>query len=411
MPMKKLLSIKTLLLCTVAAILIASCGGGERSETKRTISASTSFSLDHNRMIVEVELGRPDGSRRTAYAWVDTGNQFLVVAEELARDLGLDTSALDQSDALRPVESSSPAPEISLGGFPLTRDGVSVQISRGSRVWAGVPAEANLPASLLRELHVVFDYPQQRLTVAEAGQMQTVGVEVPCRIHPETGLVQVTASVEGEKVELGVDTGSVGTWVSDNLTRALAERHPDRRRSTGAVGPANFFGFEFEPYGTLMRLPEIRIGDVRAAGVAVLGLDQRLFDWYSAKSAAPVVGIVGANVLRGFRLEVDFLKQMSYWQPGPPMKSTDLDIVGLTLRPEANGSFTVAGVAKQNGNPAVQGVEAGDTLRRIDALQTDGETMGTVIDALRGKPGDSRLLVIERGGERLEIEAVVTRFP
>jgi predicted aspartyl protease len=362
-------------------------------------------------MIVEVEFGRPDGSRRTAGAWVDTGNQFLILAEELAKDLGMDVSVLGQTDTNDPIEISSPAPPIFLGGFPLTVDGVSVKITRGSRVWSSVPAELNLPASVFRSFHVVFDYPEQRLTVAQSGLLQHRGVEVPCRIHPETGLFQVAATVDGDVFEFGVDTGSVGTWVSEQLTRAVKAGHPELPQATGAVGSLNYWGFEFEPRGTVMRLPEIQVGDVRAAGIAVLGLDQRLFDWYSTKSAAPVVGIMGANVLRSFRLEVDFPKQTSYWQPGPPLGSTDLDIVGLTLRPEADGSYTVAGIARRNGIPAVQGVETGDTLRRVGDLETDGVTMGTVIGALRGTPGESRLLVVERGGELHEIEAVVTRFP
>jgi hypothetical protein len=409
--MRQPLSISVLLALTMTAALTASCSGGPDTGAERSVSDSTPFFLDHNRMIAEVEFGRPDGNRRRAQAWIDTGNQFLILAEELAKDLGMDVSELGQTQTESPVEISSPAPPIFLGGMPLTVDGVSVQITRGSRVWSSVPAELNLPASVFRGFHVVFDYPEQRLTVAQPGLLQHRGAEVPCRIHPETGLFQVAATVDGDVFEFGVDTGSVGTWVSDKVTLAVEARHPEWPQATGAVGSLNYWGFDFEPGGTVMRLPEIQVGDVRAAGIAVLGLDQPLFDWYSTKSAAPVVGIMGANVLHGFRLEVDFSKQMSYWEPGPPLGSTDLDIVGLTLRPESDGSYTVAGVARRNGVPAVQGVEVGDTLRSISGLETDGATMGTVIEALRGKPGESRLLVVEREGKLHEIEAVVTRFP
>jgi hypothetical protein len=218
-------------------------------------------------------------------------------------------------------------------------------------------------------------------------------------------------TVDGDTAEFGIDTGSAGTWVSEYLTRAIQERHPGWSWATGAVGPANFFGFDFEVTGKLMRLPEILIGAVRAEDAAVLGIDQRMFDWYSTKSAAPVSGILGANVLRGFRLEVDYPKQMTYWEPGSPTEGNDLDIVGLTLRPEADGTYTVAGVARQNGVPAVQGVEPGDTLRRVGEVETDGATMGTVIEELRGKPGELRILAIERDGDVIEIEATVRHFP
>ena len=51
----------------------------------------------------------------------------------------------------------------------------------------------------------------------------------------------------------------------------------------------------------------MRIGTARRyRDVAVLGLPQGLFDWYSKKSAGAVVGFLGANVIARFRLEVDF---------------------------------------------------------------------------------------------------------
>jgi C-terminal processing protease CtpA/Prc len=108
---------------------------------------------------------------------------------------------------------------------------------------------------------------------------------------------------------------------------------------------------------------------------------------------------------------VDYPNQMTYWQPGHPAGPGDLDIIGLTLRPEADGSYTIVGIADRDGALAVAGIEPGDMLKSIDNLDVPGLSMGPVIDALRGIPGDSRLLVVEREGRRLEIEAEVIRLP
>ena len=56
-------------------------------------------------------------------------------------------------------------------------------------------------------------------------------------------------------------------------------------------------------------------------------------------------------------------------------------------------------------------MEAGDKLISIGDLETAGATMGTVMDALRGKPGETRTLVVEREGGRRTVEADVTRLP
>jgi hypothetical protein len=52
--------------------------------------ATVPLVLDHNRITIEVEFRRPDGSVRSAGAWVDTGGTSLVLSTPLARDLGID---------------------------------------------------------------------------------------------------------------------------------------------------------------------------------------------------------------------------------------------------------------------------------------------------------------------------------
>lgn len=362
-------------------------------------------------MIVDVELVRADGTIRRARAWVDTGNPDLFLGEPLARDLGLDFVPPESAASRIPQAAANRTPAMRLDGLPLDLVGVRTKVLVGTRSMPGVPAEANLPASALRHDHVVFDYPNRRLTVARPGARKPRGVALPCRVNAETGLFQIEADVDGQTVSLALDNGSSYTWVSDALTKAWEARHPDWPRSRGAVGAANFFGFPFEASGALMRLPKLRIGPMDAHAVGLLGLSREFFDWYSRKTAGPVVGFIGANVLRGFRLEVDYPSRMTYWEAGPPPESADLDTVGLTLRPETNGGFVVAGVATKEGRPAVEGVLPGDRLLRVGTRETAGLTMGTVADALRGAPGSTRALVIEREGKRVKVEAEVLRFP
>jgi hypothetical protein len=392
----------------VPTVLAALASQAARAQPR---SVSLPFALDHNRLTVEAEFVRPDGTVRKARAWMDTGSESLVVAESLARDLGLDLSGLKTAQAQHSVDLAGPAPRMLVGGLPLDLEGSRMRVHPGTHLRPGVAAEANLPANALRRLHIVLDYPALRLIVARPGAIQPRGVAVPCRVNAETGLFQVAVTLDGETVQLGIDNGSAGTWVSDTLTTAWQTRHPAWPRSTGAVGSTNFFGFPFETAGVLMRLPELRIGTLPALEVGLLGLPQELFDWYSKKSAGTVVGFVGANVLKAFRIEVDFPGQMTYWEAGPAPEPGDLDIVGLTLRPEVDGRFTIAGIASQAGKPSVEGIQPGDTLVRVDALDASGAAMGAVADALRGQPGTTRRLVVERDGKRLMVDARVTRFP
>ncbi len=388
-----------------AAAALAPGMAGQTSPDRAVLSVTVPFDMDHNRMFVEVEFVRSDGAIRKARAWVDTGNEALVLQEPLAKELGFEVPKGKDEWVQLPK-----APGMRLDGWPLDTADVPAGVLRGPRLRPGLLVEAQLPAALFKRYHIVLDYPARRLTVAQPGVLMPRGARLPCRVNPETGLFLVEAVLDGETVALGIDNGSSFTWISETLTKAWKERHPEWPSSVGAVGGANFFGFGFERLGVLMRLPELRIGGVTAKSVGVAGMPQGLFDWYSKKSADPVRGFIGANVLKGYRLEVDFADKTTYWEPGPAPDPFDLDIVGLNLRPDADGGYTVTAVAVKDGKPSVEEVLPGDKLISVDGRDVAGLAMGAVVDALRGAPGTEHTLVLERQGQRLTVKARTLRF-
>jgi C-terminal processing protease CtpA/Prc len=99
-----------------------------------------------------------------------------------------------------------------------------------------------------------------------------------------------------------------------------------------------------------------------------------------------------------------------YFERGTDAEPHDMDLVGLTLRPEADGSYRVIGIAEVDGVVPVDGVGHGDILLEVDGLEVTGATMGSVVDALRGQPGEMRTLVLDRDGERLTVQATVERL-
>jgi C-terminal processing protease CtpA/Prc len=123
-----------------------------------------------------------------------------------------------------------------------------------------------------------------------------------------------------------------------------------------------------------------------------------------------VNGFLGPNAFSAFRVEIDYENEAVYFGKTGEFDAHDMDRVGLTLRPEPDGGFSVLGVSETAGEPAVEGVEPGDRLIRVGDLDAGGATLGTVVDALRGRPGDVRVLTLERNGKRFRIEAAVRRF-
>lgn len=377
-------------------------------------SVTVPFVLDHNRMLVDVEIQRADGTWRPARLWVDTGAPGFFMSEALARDLGADLSALAYNS-----QAALPG-GVRLGGMPLDFRGVAAGVGREPFwLFSTMRGDGNLPSSVLRRYQVVFDYPARRLTIAEPGSLPHRGVRSPAAVNPETGIIQIDAVLDGDSLSFALDNGASYSFADSDVLERLVKRHSDLPRMTGALGCANMWGWwpPDEQIAPVVRASEIMWGPVRLAGVGLVGVQTvapggpRLGAWYSRKAARQVNGFLGSNAFKAYRVEIDYAGGAVYFEKGAgPDDTHDMDLVGLTLRPEADGSYSVIGVVSKDGAPAVEGVEPGDILLKVGDLEATGATMGTVVDALRGKPGEIRALLLERNGKRFTAEAKVTRF-
>jgi hypothetical protein len=395
----------------VLVLCLLSFGAPARETAAKSVTVP--FVLDHNRMLVDVEIRRADGAWRTARLWVDTGEPRFFMSEALARDLGIDVSAIGDNPMVPP-----PA-HVRIGGMLLDFSGVETIVG-GEPAWMfnTMRNDGHLSSRVLQRYQVVFDYPARLLTIAAPGTFERRGTRAPARVNPKTGVVQIDAVIDGDSLSFALDMGASYSFVDSAVVARLLERHPGLPRMTGAVGCANMWGWwpPDEQNAPVVRVPEIMWGPVRLAGVGAVGVPAvapggpSLGAWYSRKTARPVNGFLGPNAFKAFRVEVDYASGAVYFEKTAEFDAFDMDLVGLTLRPEDDGSYSVLGVASKDGKPAVEGVEPGDKLLGIGDLETTGATMGTVVDALRGRPGDIRYLILERAGNKFRIEAKVARL-
>jgi hypothetical protein len=375
-------------------------------------SVTVPMVLDHNRMLVDAEFQREDGTWRPVRLWVDTGNPDLFMSDPLARDLGKSLPALRSNTEVTPPARAR------IGGMLLDfRDVRSKVIVEPAWLFSTMHNDANLPSTVLKRYHVVFDYPRRQLTLAERGSLQPRGRRLAATINARTGIVQVDAIIGTDSISLALDNGASYSFVSADLVDRWSRWHPEWPHATGAIGCANIWDWwPQEESWTVIRAPAIDLGPVRLTGVGVVGLPSffgngvSLGEWYSRKTSRPVAGFLGPNALAAFRVEIDYAGNSVFLDKAVAEDSCDMCLVGITLRPEADGSFRIIGIATSNGMALVNGVQPGDRLLQVGELQTTGESMGTVVDALRGKPGEVRSLLIEREGHRLRVNTTVERF-
>ena len=364
-----------------------------------------------HRWLVELPFRRPDGSERRALAWVNPGTPAPVLSPALARELGLD----DGRDLA-----------FNLGGFAFTVAGAAVaenpRLPGGQsllvQLFAPRRVEAVLPAGVLRAFAIALDPSARTLTIGPSGSLPARGAALPARITPRSGLVSVEAVADGERLTLVLDPGAPYTWLRGRRAAGWLARHPGWARVRGAVGrsAAAMADLALEQDGTVLRLPDLRLGSQRWDGLGALAtaplggavveaiLGEVFWDRWQEPVGVPVDGWLGNNALGDGVLTVDYPAGWARFERRRPADPDDLDGIGLTLVRAGDG-YAVGRIATQGGRPLVAGVAPGDVLRRVDGRSVAGLPPEAVVAALAGPAGARRVLDLERDGAAVSIEA------
>ena len=151
------------------------------------------------------------------------------------------------------------------------------------------------------------------------------------------------------------------------------------------------------------------MGTPELSGIVFARLPPAAVQRLSDRIGADTDGQLGGEAFRSSRLGIDYAHQAVYLDAGHGA-APDMDVVGLTLHPEADGRFTVAGVVEIDGKPAVADLKVGDALVGVDGAPATGATLGQVWSLLGGAPGQKRGLTLEREGKRFTVDAPVLRL-
>jgi hypothetical protein len=418
----------------VFAVLLGACSLGEPSQfdtaasnkypsspvSSAVASSTVPFMLDTQRILLDVSFEKSDGAPRKALVWFNMGMAAPVLSKPLYRELAIDRD--------RPLRMRIGDMAIDVGSAAIVDGDGGISVPSFAHLFAPRTVEAMLPGGALQQFVVVLDYKRRTLTLARAGAQKISGVAVPCAINPETGLVTLDASIGGDVYPVVIDAGTGYSWMRGDAVARWLTSHPEWRRAQGAVGQsnANMVDYAFEKDGTVARVPEVSLAAVRLRNVGLLGtgpilgrlgdslIGDLFWDNWRKSATGPVVGWLGGNVLKNFKLTIDYPNRITYWQKQAEPDVHDLDQVGLTLVRRADRYFIGGVVRKPNpgdvDNSTVQGAEIDDELIAVDGVNVRGAAKDTVLSALHGRPGEQRVIVIERGGVRHEVDTFVTGF-
>jgi S1-C subfamily serine protease len=159
-----------------------------------------------------------------------------------------------------------------------------------------------------------------------------------------------------------------------------------------------------------MRLDRLQYGPLYLTSVAFANFPKEAMAWFEKRAGVATVGLLGAQALQNYRVGLDYAHSTVYFEIGRTFNFPDFDVIGLILRPEDDGKFSILGVADYDGKTSVPGVSAGDLLVAVDGIPVRGTTLGQVWSMLGGTPDKERTLTIERGGKEFAVTAKVRHF-
>ena len=373
-------------------------------------SDNVPMTLDHNRVVLDVDVTSSGGATQRVHAWVDNGNADLEMSRRFAALIGLTVTCGDKAC------SAPPPAAITIGTMKIPLTGVKevkipLKQDRVASVMApGVNAEINIPSTILRNYDVLINFPEHKFTIGEPGSLKFNGVKSKLLVNPSNGIIEIPSEMDNKKYNLGLDLGSSISFLSGELFEKLSTAHPDWPHMTGAIGPANMWGADVETKWKLLRLERVQYGPLFLSGVPVVSLPQEPMAFFEKRAGVSTAGVLGSEGLLNYRVGLDYAHSTAYFDIGRTFNFPDFDVIGLILRPEDDGRFMILGIADVQGKASVPEIQAGDYLAAVDGTLVHGSTMGQVWLMLGGSPGQERTLTIKRGGEQFTVSAKVQHF-
>ncbi len=276
-------------------------------------SVTVPLMVEGSRPYVMVTFQRADGSTRATRMLLDTGGGGFLLTEPLARELGVTLGATTREEGQAFASVTSPViARLGPVALALNPERIAVLVGRDNVLptAAAGHAEGMLPGHVLAQYHVVFDYPARTFTLAAPGILTPRGTSLPMKVGNKSGFPRTELQVEGATYAMLLDTGASFTMVSDAVLKTWGQRHPEWPRYPGAYGEAATLGGQ-----TLetMLLPQGKWGPFTLGEVGVTSQREGTFERYmSGIMRTSIVGSLAGNVLKAFRVELDYAHERLY---------------------------------------------------------------------------------------------------
>jgi hypothetical protein len=392
-------------LLPILAIATALCSAAQQSEPPLHVIPVEVY---RNALWVRVSVN----SSAPLWFMLDSAAGGSVIARPVAERLGLHIVELGQQADATPADTpirmaASPNIEYDVGGARFTAHGAVLDMAIPDAVW-GRRFEGVLGAELFKKYVVELDWEKREMLLHDPKtyEYRGTGKTFPILFARSSPMLPGRIRIGGKTMDanLLIDSAASSSLV---LSSPFVEQHGVlaavmsaggrliEGESIGAGGssPSASTRAEWLELGAYrIPAPLTTLSKAKAGSLAKGGFD----------------GLIGSNVLRRFRVILDFSNKRAILEPNAHLSDTDVsDGTGLRIRTRGDDLRTYYVHAVVPDSPACQAeISAGDVVISINEMPLSKVTMEQVSAQLRG-PGDLKL-VVERGGRRRELTLVKT---
>lgn len=328
--------------------------------------------------------------------------------ESLADDLGLQSAGDPITDEGARFVPTVP-PVIQFGSTPIVLTSSKAFIHLGESSFdTRERVEGLLPGKALEPYQLILDYPMRLFSIAPDGCVPHRGERVESTFVPTSGHPEIRVVIGGAKYELLLDTGSRTTLAGRGLLENLSATHPSWPHSVGASGTADMPGSDGKEL--LLRVPELIWGSFHVRNVLIVSRPDATYSPDHYETPEPIVGALGGNVLRSFRVEIDYPHGETYLEQSTEKTGKDMNSAGLVLDVNTAHQLVVRAVATSAAALTKRNVRPGDVILDIEGKRENPWTIVEASDALAGTEGKTKHLVVRRGGKVLSIEVVISEI-
>jgi hypothetical protein len=366
------------------------------------------MSVAGNAAIMTLKLKRVDGTSRSTRLAFDSGGGAVILDEKIAADLGLKaTGPAIVSDGGRFAPADTPVALVD--SFVVTLSTSKAFIHLGENSFdTRERIEGLLPGKALEPYQVVLDYPNQRFWIAPSGCVEHRGSKVPSPFLPDSGHPRIEVSVDDNRYGLLLDTGSRVSLARRSLLESLSAANPGWPHSTGASGAADMPGGSGKEF--LLRVPEVIWGGFHITNVLFVSRPDETYSADSFETPAVIVGALGGNVLKDFRVEIDYPYGSTYLEQRSSDAGNDMNSAGLVLDVDPTNNLVVRAISTTATSLTKANVHPGDQILQIGGKRETPWTLIDASDALSGKVGDTRRLIIRRAGREMQTTVTIAHL-